>query len=220
MRAQWGRGGVAAMAVAGVLAIAGCGNSAAPSPAPGGSASSTVGGAAGSTGAADPGSAAGSGSTVGSGAQATGSGGAAGAGQLPANGDIPTDLDVCAILVAAAGNDAVTKAMGDPVVDSWTVIGNCSMETKEYTINTAGSTSTGRLSFGVATTSLAATAEQGGKPVDGLTSSSQGQNSIVWQRAPYWFSLQVLPVQKSASDPDVIDPAVLTALAKAINANA
>lgn len=146
---------------------------------------------------------------------------ASGAGmKLPADGSVdPADVDTCAVLVAAVGQDALGRALGDPVVDSQTLLGNCSMSTKEYPINSAGSTSTGRLSFGVSTTSLKGTAGEG-TAVEGLAESVQDANAIVWQRAPYWFSLQVLPVQKSDTDPDVIDAAVLTALAKAINENA
>lgn len=134
----------------------------------------------------------------------------------PLAGDF--DVDACAVLVAAAGEQAVADALGDPILTRDSLMGNCSMTTKEYTINSAGSTSTGRLSFGISPTSLAATGS--GDPVAGLTDSKQNKNAVVWHRGPYWFSLQVLPVQKSASDPDVIDPAVLTALAKAVNAKA
>ena len=127
-------------------------------------------------------------------------------------------VDACAVLVAAAGEQAVADALGDPILTRDSLFGNCSMTTKEYTINSAGSTSTGRLAFGISPTSLASGAT--GDPVEGLADSKQNQNAIVWHRAPYWFSLQVLPVQKTASDPDVIAPAVLTALAKAVNAKA
>lgn len=151
-------------------------------------------------------------------AEATGTAGD-GSVALPADplaGDFK--VDACAVLVAAAGEQAVADALGDPILTRDSLFSNCSMTTKEYTINSAGSTSTGRLAFGISPTSLASGAT--GDPVEGLADSKQNQNAIVWHRAPYWFSLQVLPVQKAASDPDVIDPAVLTALAKAVNAKA
>lgn len=225
MRIHGGRAVVAALVAAGVLVVSGCDNGSDSKPgsaAPSASAGVTATGGSTATGASTPMTSADTTGTAPVSASGSGgTGGTAAPGRLPADGAVEmAELDSCAVLVAAVGTELLTTAMGDAVADSWTVFGNCSMETKEYTINSAGSTSTGRLSFGIATSSLASTAEQGGTPVDGLTGSSQGKNSIIWQRAPYWFSLQILPVQKAADDPDVIDAALLTQVAKAINEHA
>lgn len=132
----------------------------------------------------------------------------------------PFDVDACAVLVRAVGAEAVEAALGDPVTDSGSLFANCSMYTADYTINEAGSTSTGRLSFGVSPTSLEGIAAPDAVAVDGLTDSKLDKSSILWHRAPYWFTLQVLPVQKQATDPDLPDPESLVALARLIDANA
>lgn len=132
----------------------------------------------------------------------------------------PFDVDACAVLVRAAGADVIEAAMGDPVIDASSLFANCSMYTAEYTINDAGSTSTGRLSFGISSTSLAAIASPGAVPVDGLADSAMDESSILWHRGAYWFTLQILPVQKTATDPDVLSGETLINIARLIDANA
>lgn len=140
----------------------------------------------------------------------------------PMSGSEPFDVDACAVLVRAVGAGAVEAAMGDPVIDSGSLFASCSMFTAEYTINSAGSTSTGRLSFNISPTSPYMTGinEPSGEPVDGLADSDLREGAVTWHRAPYWFSLQVLPVQHADTDPDVIDAQVLIDLAKLVDANA
>lgn len=144
--------------------------------------------------------------------------------ELPADpmaGPMPFDVDACAVLVRAVGMDAIAKALGDPVVDSSSLFGNCSMSTAERQFDDGPGTSTGTLAFAVSPTSLAGAAGPDSTAVDGLTDSAlDSQSSILWHRAPYWFTLQVLPLQRSMSDPDRLPDEDLIAMAHAIDANA